>query len=76
VPLHLKDSHTVLAKRLGQGKSYLYSHNYPQGISGQDYLSKPLELYHPLPHGAEAALAERLAQLRQLKANLREQAKE
>ena len=71
VPLHLKDAHTAVAKRLGQGNTYLYSHDFPQGISGQDYLSKPLALYQPLPHGAEAALAERLAQLRQLKANLK-----
>jgi putative ATPase len=70
VPLHLKDSHTQAAKRLGQGQGYLYSHEYPEAISGQDYLSKPLSLYQPGQAGAEAQLAERLAQWKAIKQSI------
>lgn len=67
VLLHLKDSHTQAAKRLGQGQGYLYSHEYPEAISGQDYLSKPLSLYQAGQAGAEAQLAERLEHWRKIK---------
>lgn len=60
VPLHLKDSHTAFNKSLGQGKTYLYSHDYPENISGQSYLEQPVRLYTPKTNGAEAAIAERL----------------
>ena len=70
VPLHLKDSHTQAAKRLGQGQGYLYSHEYPEAISGQDYLSQPLSLYQPGQAGAEAQLAERLAQWKAIKQSI------
>ncbi len=70
VPMALRDSHTVTNKKLGQGEGYLYSHEFPEGISGQDYLEKYLRLYDPGAHpaGAEAAIAERLERWRQLKA--------
>ena len=71
VPLHLKDAHNATNQRLGQGGGYLYSHDYPEGISGQDYLSRSLALYRPGEAGAEAQLAERLARWRELKASLR-----
>ncbi len=67
VPLHLKDSHTAVARRLGQGDAYLYSHEFPEGISGQAYLSRPLDLFEPGANGAEPQLAERLARWRQLR---------
>ena len=71
VPLALKDAHNATNKRLGQGGGYRYSHDYPEGISGQDYLARPLSLYHPGDAGAEAAIAERLARWRGLKAALK-----
>lgn len=74
VPLHLKDAHNAVNKSLGHGGAYQYSHDYPEGISGQDYLSKPLSLYQPGTAGAEAGLAERLAHLRKLKDALRARA--
>lgn len=71
VPLHLKDAHNSVNKGLGNGGAYRYSHDYPEAVSGQDYLSRPLSLYHPAAAGAEAQLAERLARWRELKAALR-----
>ncbi|MDR1497516.1 MAG: replication-associated recombination protein A [Puniceicoccales bacterium] len=71
VPLHLRDAHTKLNKSLGHGANYLYSHEFPEGISGQTYLSNPLTLYSPSPNGAEAAIAERLAHWNALRTKLR-----
>jgi putative ATPase len=69
VPLALRDSHTATNKKLGQGEGYLHSHEFPEAISGQDYLEKFLKLYDPGPRpaGAEAAIAERLERWRELK---------
>lgn len=71
VPLHLRDAHTKLNKSLGHGKTYLYSHEFPEGISGQNYLEKPIKIYTPKPNGAEAAIAERLAHWNELRRQLR-----
>ncbi len=67
VPLWLRDAHTKLNKKMGHGAGYLYSHEFPEAISGQEYLESPLELYIPKQNGAEASLAERLAHYRALK---------
>lgn len=75
VPMHLRDSHTKLNRALGQGKGYRYSHDYPEAVSGQDYLETPLSLYTPIHAGAESAIAERLARWRDLKAQIQEEQK-
>lgn len=71
VPLHLRDAHTKLNKALGHGKNYAYSHEFPEGISGQRYLETPLRLYNPKRNGAEAAVADRLAHWNELREALR-----
>ena len=71
VPTHLRSASGQANKRMGQGKDYAYAHEFPESISGQDYLEKPLHLYTPKTVGAEAAIAERMARWRQLKAKLR-----
>jgi len=70
VPMHLRDKGGQASKRMGQGKGYAYSHEFPEGISGQDYLERPLRLYSPKTVGAEAAIAERLERWRALKGSL------
>ncbi|HEU5078155.1 MAG TPA: replication-associated recombination protein A [Opitutaceae bacterium] len=67
VPIALRDKGGQASKRMGHGKGYVYSHEFPEGISGQNYLEKPLTLYEPKPNGAEAKIAERLARWRELK---------
>jgi len=69
--VHLRDAHTKLNRALGHGKTYLYSHEFPEGISGQNYLETPLKIYSPKTNGAEAAIAERLAHWNDLRAELR-----
>jgi putative ATPase len=71
VPIHLRDKGGQASKRLGHGKGYAYSHEFPEAISGQDYLERPLKLYTPKEMGAEAAIAERLARWRELKRKAR-----
>lgn len=71
VPIHLRDSHTNLNRKLGNGADYIYSHNCPHNISGQDYLKKNLTLYEPKQYGAEKQIAERLAMFKRLKQDMR-----
>jgi len=71
VPIWLRDSHTKTNRSLGHGKDYLYSHDFEQGISGQDYMLEPRQFYVPGRAGAEAATAERMEKLKKLKAGIR-----
>jgi putative ATPase len=70
VPLWLRDAHTKTNKALGHAKDYLYSHDYPSGVSGQEFMLQPQQFYVPGHSGAEAATAQRLEQLKKLKAEI------
>lgn len=71
VPLPLRDKSGKASKENGHGKGYRYSHDYPENISGQDFLEKPLPLYTPKPVGWEAKIADRLARWKELKAGMK-----
>jgi putative ATPase len=75
VPVALRDKGGQASKRAGHGKGYLYSHDFPENISGQNYLEKPLSLYTPKTVGSEAKIAERLARWQGLKAQLQRPSK-
>ena len=69
VPDHLRNAPTRLAKSLGHGEGYRYSHDEPQAYSaGQRYfpdaIGTPPEFYAPVDRGLESKIAEKLAQLR------------
>ncbi len=68
VPVHLRDTGGQASKRMGHGRGYRYSHEYPEGISGQSFLAQPLDLYNPGENGEEKEIAERLARWKKLKA--------
>ena len=70
VPFWLRDAHNKTNKALGHGADYRYSHDYSQGVSGQDYMLEPMTFYEPGQAGAEAATAQRMAQLKKLKAEI------
>jgi putative ATPase len=70
VPAHIRDKSGQANKRIGQGKGYLYSHDFPEAVSGQDFLERPVRLYSPKSVGAEAAIAERLARWRGLRESM------
>jgi putative ATPase len=71
IPSALRSKSGQANKRIGQGKGYEYSHDFPENISGQDYLEKPLAIYTPKTAGWEAKVAERLARWKELKGQLR-----
>jgi putative ATPase len=74
VPLPLRDKGGKASKRAGHGKGYVYSHDYPEGISGEDYLATPLKIYEPSGNGLEPRIADRLARWRKLKAEVKKNA--
>jgi putative ATPase len=66
VPPHLRSTGYRGAEVLGHGVGYLYPHDHPEGLVAQQYLpdaARGRYLYHPGPTGAEAATAERLAEM-------------
>jgi len=71
IPSALRSNSGQANKRIGQGKGYAYSHDFPENISGQDYLEKPVTLYTPKTAGWEAKIAERLARWKELKEKIR-----
>lgn len=75
VPLPLRDKSGAASKQAGHGKGYRYSHDYPENISGQDYLEKPLSIYTPKNAGLESRIVERLARWRELKERAKADAK-
>ncbi|MDR1458569.1 MAG: replication-associated recombination protein A [Puniceicoccales bacterium] len=67
IPLWLRDSHGSVSKDLGNGSDYLYSHEFPNNISGQEYMILPEQFYFPKKSGSEQAICERLAELKSRK---------
>lgn len=71
VPRAFRNSVTSVGKQLGYGVEYQYDHDSPGAYSAQDHLPKQLQgttIYEPKPYGKEKALGERLAQLKQIRA--------
>jgi putative ATPase len=71
IPGALRSKTGQANKRIGQGVGYKYSHDFPENISGDDYLAQPVTLYTPKTAGWEAKIAERLARWRELKEQLK-----
>lgn len=70
VPAALRSKGGQANKRHGHGQGYAYSHDFPEAISGQEYLERPVTLYTPKVAGWETKIADRLARWRELKARL------
>ncbi len=68
IPAALRSKSGQANKRMGQGVGYKYAHDYPENISGDDYLQEPVTIYTPKPVGWEAKIADRLARWQELKA--------
>ncbi len=71
IPAALRSKSGQANKRIGQGVGYNYSHDFPENISGDDYLEKPLTIYTPKTAGWESKIADRLARWKELKARIR-----
>ncbi|MEQ9824592.1 MAG: replication-associated recombination protein A [Puniceicoccaceae bacterium] len=76
VPLWLRDKGGMANKAAGHSKDYRYSHEFPEAISGQDYMLEPKQFYFPKSAGSEAGVIERLERWRSLKAKLRQSSKD
>ncbi|MDT5035115.1 MAG: putative ATPase [Micromonosporaceae bacterium] len=69
VPAHLRDSHYQGSRGLGHGVGYTYPHDDARGVVTQQYPPDSIvgrDYYLPTSHGAERAVAERLARLRRI----------
>jgi putative ATPase len=75
VPIWLQDSHSKVSREQGQGEGYRYSHDFPEAISGQDYMETPKQFYSPKDSGREKFILERLRYWRELKDQLNSQSK-
>jgi putative ATPase len=71
IPSALRSKSGQANKRIGQGKGYRYAHDFPENISGDEYLESPLALYAPKAVGWEAKIADRLARWKELKRQIR-----
>ena len=71
IPSNIQDRHGRNQEyREEDEEGYLYSHNYPENISGQSYLEKDLSLYSPKSAGTEKSVADRLDNWKSLKREL------
>ncbi len=60
VPMMLCDkTYTSTDRNSKPIETYKYSHDYPHNISGQYYMNKPAQFWHPKQSGAEQAISER-----------------
>jgi putative ATPase len=69
VPKHLRDASYASAARLGHGRGYVYPHDDPAGVVGQQYAPEAVagrQYYRPSAHGLEARYAERSARIREI----------
>jgi putative ATPase len=71
VPDHLRNAPTGLARAMGHGRDYRYSHDEAGGFSpGQTYfpdqLGQPPRFYEPVDRGMESKIASKLTELRRL----------
>jgi putative ATPase len=69
VPAHLRDAHYPGARKLQHGKGYRYPHDFPNGVVAQQYAPDTVagrDYYRPTERGAERAIAQRLASLREI----------
>jgi putative ATPase len=74
VPLHLRNAPTRLMKELGYAKGYKYAHNEDDRIADMDCLPDSLKgrtYYQPTQEGREKLLAQRMEEIRRIKAGKR-----
>ena len=70
IPESIQDRHGRNKKYREKDESYLYSHDYPENISGQSYLEKQIEFFEPKNSGAESAISERLKKWKSIKSKI------
>ena len=74
VPLHLRNAPTRLMKELGYADGYRYAHDEEGKVADMDCLPDSLRgrtYYHPTQEGREKQLAQRLEEIRRIRASKR-----
>ena len=74
VPLHLRNAPTKLMTELDYGKGYRYAHNEEGKVAEMDCLPDSLKgrsYYHPTQEGREKLLAQRMEEIRRIRAGKR-----
>ena len=74
VPLHLRNAPTRLMKELDYGKGYLYAHDEEGRVADMDCLPDSLRgrsYYKPTQEGREKLLAQRMEEIRKIRAGKR-----
>jgi putative ATPase len=74
VPLHLRNAPTRLMKDLGYAKGYRYAHDEEDKVANMDCLPDSLRgrsYYHPTQEGREKQLAQRMEEIRRIRAGKR-----
>jgi putative ATPase len=74
VPLHLRNAPTRLMKDLGYAKGYRYAHDEEDRVANMDCLPDSLRgrsYYHPTQEGREKQLAQRMEEIRRIRAGKR-----
>jgi putative ATPase len=74
VPLHLRNAPTRLMKELEYGKGYQYAHDEEGRVADMDCLPESLQgrsYYQPTQEGREKALAQRMEEIRRIRAGKR-----
>ena len=79
VPLQLRNAPTRLMKNLDYGKGYRYAHDEAEAYAaGERYFPEEMPekiYYHPVAHGLEIKIGEKLSRLRELDRQARANAK-
>jgi putative ATPase len=74
VPLHLRNAPTRLMKEIGYSKGYRYAHDEEDKVADMDCLPDSLKgrtYYHPTQEGREKLLAQRMEEIRRIRAGKR-----
>ena len=71
VPLHLRNAPTPLMEQFGYAKGYQYAHDVEGGVADMECMPDNLrgrEFYHPRAQGREKLLAQRMEEIRAIRA--------
>jgi putative ATPase len=75
VPMHLRNAPTAAMKQWGYGAGYQHAHKFEDAVPGMECLPPSLagrRYYEPSDRGVEKRIAERMEEIRRLKAARRE----
>ena len=75
VPLAIRNAPTPLTRGLGYGRDYQHAHDHEEGTTDMDCLPERLRgrrYYQPKPVGLEKSIGERMKEIEDLRARLRE----